>query len=72
MTVQTVCMASDKPALIHTEDDLPEEVTLELHKGNLVRAADLAIEKAVRREKVRELQLCNSAIYRTVAQFRGR
>jgi hypothetical protein len=62
-----------KPALIHTEDDLPEEVTLELHKGNLVRAAGLAIEKAVPREKVRELQIeGNSAIYRTVAQFRGR
>jgi hypothetical protein len=60
MTVQAVSRASDKPALIHTEDNLPEEVTLELRKGNLVRAADLAIEKAVPREKVRELQLSAS------------
>ena len=44
MTIQAVSRASDKPALIHTEDDLPEEVTFELHKGNLVRAAGLAIE----------------------------
>jgi trypsin-like peptidase len=45
------------------EDDLPEEVTLEIHKGDLVRAVDLAIEKAVPREKVRELQL------RAIRQF---
>jgi hypothetical protein len=45
------------------EDDLPEEVTLEIHKGDLVRAVDVAIEKAVPREKVRELQL------RAIRQF---
>jgi hypothetical protein len=56
MTVQEVSRPSDKPALIHTEDGLPEEVTLELRKGNLVRAVGLAIEKAVPRERVRELQ----------------
>ena len=57
MTIQALPIASENAVPIRAEDALPEEVTLELRKGNLVRAAHVAIEKAVAREKVRELQL---------------
>lgn len=57
VSVQAQPVASQRQAPIRAEDNLPEEVTLELRKGNLVRAVRLAIEKAVPREKVRELQL---------------
>jgi hypothetical protein len=57
VSVQAPSIASQKQPPIRAEDNLPEEVTLEVRKGNLVRAAHLAIEKAVPREKIRELQL---------------
>lgn len=44
-------------------DDLPEQVRLELRNGNFVRAAHLAVQNGVAREKVRELQC------RAVRQF---
>lgn len=56
-SVQATSIASQKQVPIRAEDNLPGEVTLELRKGNFVRAAHLAIEKAIPREKVRELQL---------------
>lgn len=57
VSVQAQPVANQRQAPIRAEDNLPKEVTLELRKGNLVRAAHLAIEKAVLRDKVRELQL---------------
>lgn len=57
VSVQAPPIASQRQGPIRAEDNLPGEVTLELRKGNLVRAACLAIEKAVPREKVRALQL---------------
>jgi hypothetical protein len=40
-------------------DDLPEEIRLETRNGNFVRAAHLAVQAGVARERVRELQ-CNA------------
>jgi hypothetical protein len=37
-------------------DSLPEEVKLELRNGNFVRAAYLAMQRGLPREKTRELQ----------------
>jgi hypothetical protein len=48
--------AGDRRGANQTEDGLPEDVRLELGKGNLVRAAHLALQQAVPRERVRELQ----------------
>ena len=69
MSAQAPVIASAKAVPIRADDGLREEVRLELLKGNLVRAAYLAIENGVPRERVRELQ--SNAIRQFIEQLRN-
>ena len=66
-------IAREKTAQIWTDDVLPEEVSLELGKGNLVRAAKVAVEKGRSSGKSAGVAIeRHSAIHRATAQLRGR
>ena len=67
MSVQAPAIARAKAVPIRAEDGLPEDVRLELLKGNLVRAVHVAMDSGVRREKVRELQ--SNAIWQFIEQL---
>jgi hypothetical protein len=67
VSVQAPLIASEKLTPIRAEDGLPEEVKLELRRGNLVRAAHVAMENGAPREKVRELQ--SNAIRQFIEQL---
>jgi hypothetical protein len=53
---QPVVMEKPADLSVIEKEGLPEEVRFEVSKGNLVRAAHLAIQKGVSRDKTRKLQ----------------
>lgn len=55
-TIEFPRIGIEKPDPAWSQEELPDEVRLELTKGNLVRAAHVAEQMGVSREKVRDLQ----------------
>ena len=59
---QPVVMEKPVDLSVIEKEGLPEEVRLEVSKGNFVRAAHLAIQKGVSRDKTRKRSAMPSAI----------
>ncbi len=67
MSVQGALITSENAVPTRAEDGLPAEVSLEVQRGNLVRAARFTIEKGISRERAHGLQ--SSAIRQFIEQL---